>query len=498
MIDVLRSIAVFTSNNEFFIKTISAESIAISVPCPMATPISARIKAGASLIPSPTIITLRCSLCNLRMTLSLSAGNTSEITSSICNPWATALAVLWLSPVNITTWRPFCLNSWIAALLVLRIVSATAIIPSASVLSVKIKGVFPSSASFSISFSLKEMPFSLIKTEFPAKYVCPSIFALPPFPPTASNSSTLFKESCFCFALLKIAKAKGCSLPCSIDAAKVRKASSDISLYLTIFWIDGFPEVIVPVLSKTIVSTLCNVSRLWADLIKIPWLAALPVPTIIATGVAKPKAQGQEITNTLIALDRANSKLCLNANQTIAVTMAIPITIGTKIPLTLSANLAIGALEFPASSTRRMICARVVSSPTFNASNLNEPFWFKVAEITISPGCFSTGMLSPVIVDWSTYPVPEMIFPSTGIFWPGLMTTISPCITSDADTSISFPSRMTVALFGARSTNLLKASVVFDLDLDSKYFPTLTNVTIIAADSKYKACIAWCTISIFP
>ena len=43
-----------------------------------------------------------------------------------------------------------------------------------------------------------------------------------------------------------------------------------------------------------------------ADLIKIPFSAALPVPTIIATGVAKPKAQGQEITSTLIALDNAN------------------------------------------------------------------------------------------------------------------------------------------------------------------------------------------------
>ena len=43
-----------------------------------------------------------------------------------------------------------------------------------------------------------------------------------------------------------------------------------------------------------------------ADLIKIPFSAALPVPTIIATGVANPNAQGQEITNTLIAFDNAN------------------------------------------------------------------------------------------------------------------------------------------------------------------------------------------------
>ena len=41
-----------------FIKITSAASIAISFPFPIATPTSLRTKAGASLIPSPTIITL--------------------------------------------------------------------------------------------------------------------------------------------------------------------------------------------------------------------------------------------------------------------------------------------------------------------------------------------------------------------------------------------------------------------------------------------------------
>ena len=40
----------------------------------------------------------------------------------------------------------------------------------------------------------------------------------------------------------------------------------------------------------------------------MPISAALPVPTMMATGVARPKAQGQEITSTEMALDRANSK----------------------------------------------------------------------------------------------------------------------------------------------------------------------------------------------
>ena len=47
-----------------------------------------------------------------------------------------------------------------------------------------------------------------------------------------------------------------------------------------------------------------------------------------------------------------------------AVMSAMPMTTGTNTPATLSASLAIGALEAPASSTRRMIWDSVVSSPT--------------------------------------------------------------------------------------------------------------------------------------
>lgn len=99
----------------------------------------------------------------------------------------------------------------------------------------------------------------------------------------------------------------------------------------------------------------------------MPNSAAFPVPDMIATGVARPRAQGQEITKTVMAEDRANSKDCPASSHTAAVTRAIRMTAGTKIPLTRSASLAMGALEFPASSTNRIICARVVSLPTREA-----------------------------------------------------------------------------------------------------------------------------------
>ena len=45
-------------------------------------------------------------------------------------------------------------------------------------------------------------------------------------------------------------------------------------------------------------------------------------------------------------------------------TTAMVMTVGTKMPLTLSASLAMGALEEAASSMRVMIWERVVSLPT--------------------------------------------------------------------------------------------------------------------------------------
>ena len=94
----------------------------------------------------------------------------------------------------------------------------------------------------------------------------------------------------------------------------------------------GFPTVIVPVLSKTIAFIECASSKLSADFINIPFSAAFPVPTIIETGVASPKAQGQDITKTEIPIESANSNGYPNSSQIIVAIIAIVITIGTNTP----------------------------------------------------------------------------------------------------------------------------------------------------------------------
>ena len=62
----------------------------------------------------------------------------------------------------------------------------------------------------------------------------------------------------------------------------------------------------------------------------------------------------------------------------------------------MSASRCMGTLEPWASSTRRMIWARAVSSPTAVTWICTDPVVFMVAPMTGSPAALSTGRLSPV------------------------------------------------------------------------------------------------------
>ena len=94
---------------------------------------------------------------------------------------------------------------------------------------------------------------------------------------------------------------------------------------------------------------------------------------MMATGVARPRAQGQEITSTEIPLARAKPTSYPSNSQIKVVTTAMEITAGTKIPETRSATFAMGALVAAASLTIWMIWERVVSSPTRVARQVRNP-----------------------------------------------------------------------------------------------------------------------------
>ena len=150
MVALLRRIPRTTSIRLFFIRTMSAASTATSAPAPMAAPISALVSAGASLMPSPTIMTLPSDISSATA-FSLPSGSTPAMTLSTPATFPTASAVLSLSPVSMTTLSPMAFSSLIACALSSFTVSATAMIPRSFESSAKSSGVFPSEARRSIS-----------------------------------------------------------------------------------------------------------------------------------------------------------------------------------------------------------------------------------------------------------------------------------------------------------------------------------------------------------
>ena len=135
----------------------------------------------------------------------------------------------------------------------------------------------------------------------------------------------------------------------------------------------GSPLVMVPVLSSTTISVFPVSSRDTAFLKRMPFLAPLPLPTMMATGVARPMAQGQEMTSTAMARLRAKAKGRPRTSQTTKITAAMQRMAGTNTPETRSATLAMGALVAAASLTMWMIWLKVVSSPTRVARHLRKP-----------------------------------------------------------------------------------------------------------------------------
>ncbi len=247
-------------------------------------------------------------------------------------------------------------------------VSATAIIPRHFPPFAKNTGVLPSFASFSANSAdfPASIPFCSINLRFPARQVSPSISAFTPKPEKAVKFTASSGFTPFCTAFSQIAFEIGCSDCFSIEKAICSSVFSSVSSGITSVTA-GMPFVRVPVLSNRIFCIFPSTSRLCALLTRMPFSAAFPVPTVIATGVASPSAQGQEITSTLIALEKANSKSAPQSSHTAKEITLTAITAGTKYALTLSARRAIGALLPEAFSTSIIIFATVVSSPTNDA-----------------------------------------------------------------------------------------------------------------------------------
>ena len=249
----LRRMAAGTSSRRLFMSTTSAASMATSVPAPMAMPVSARVRAGASLMPSPTMATLPCSF-RRRITASLPSGRTPAMTSSTpaCAPMA--FAVRSLSPVSMTTRMPMPCSSRTACGLSGLMMSATAITPRSLPLRQKNSGVLPCSASRAARscVSCGIAARLCAKARLPPASFCPSSSAVRPLPGSARKFVT--SGASIPAARRTTARASGCSLRCS-SALASRSSSSSVtpgagSRSVT----SGSPCGMVPVLSRATIA----------------------------------------------------------------------------------------------------------------------------------------------------------------------------------------------------------------------------------------------------
>ena len=149
-------------------------------------------------------------------------------------------------------------------------------------------------------------------------------------------------------AALSTASASGCSERCSTDAAHFRTSAGLIGVPSGFFAVTmcvtvGLPSVIVPVLSSSTVRVFASRSSASPLRMRIPYSAALPVPTRIAVGVARPSAQGQAMisTDTNATVAKMTARACGSgptSNHTTNAAIASAITIGTNTPATRSAS----------------------------------------------------------------------------------------------------------------------------------------------------------------
>ena len=197
--------------------------------------------------------------------------------------------------------------------------------------------------------------------------------------------------------------------------------------------------------------------------------------------MASPSAQGQAITSTDVNTRRAKEKSFPATAQITAASTARPMTVGTKIPATLSAVREIGAFFPCASSTKRMIRDRVVSSPTRVTCTYSTPFSLTLPPMTSLPAVFSTGRLSPVSMASLTLLSPFVTTPSSGIRAPGFTSSTSPAFTEAVGTSLPLSARMAVS--GARRIRDVMALLVFFIFRLSMNLPRETSVSTTAADS---------------
>ncbi len=180
-------------------------------------------------------------------------------------------------------------------------------------------------------------------------------------------------------------------------------------------------------------------------------MVKFPIAAIIAVGVAKTNAHGQNTTSIVTALKIS------------WVTIQVPIE-QINAPTTIhvahwSAAFTILAFSGFEDSINLINLFTELSSPFFVALMIIEPYKFIVPLYTSSSTLLSTGSDSPVSTDWFIEDSPSIITPSAGIISPGKTFMRSLILIFLASISSSVPlSFIKVAVVGLMS---IKFSIPF-------------------------------------
>ncbi len=276
---------------------ISATSLAIAVPDPMATPTSAAERAGESFTPSPTMTTRAPSARSSSMMPCLSSGSRFARYSAISASAATRAAAWSLSPVSITIrWNPRARRSARAATVSSLTGSSTPITPLSTPSTARYKVESPSivaAISAAAEGGISTCSSWTTKCSEPITTRAPlSALAIPcatMYSTSAWRSRCLSPASAAAFTT---ARATGCG-KCSSRQAENRSTSSvDHPSNPSTSRTRGAAAVSVPVLSKTMVSAAAKASKYRDPLTMKPsralWLMA------VSTEIAPVSLRAQE------------------------------------------------------------------------------------------------------------------------------------------------------------------------------------------------------------
>ena len=280
--------------------TTASAASAVMPPLPaIATPSVAVVRAGASFVPSPTIMTRAPDASRSPTMRALSDARRSPYTSSIPSVAATARAFVSWSPESSRMRRIPSRRSRPRSTSRLGRTSSANSTTAAAAPSTVTYARRPSPAG-AIAPNVASAPGAPSSTQArePTATVRPSTWPVTPRPdvsrwPAAAGSST----SRACAASTSMRASRWLD-PCSTAPARPSTSFSSKAGAVTTRETRGRPAVSVPVLSKTTTSTVEACSSAPPVRTTMCRVAARATPPMIATGAARMSGQGVAITST--------------------------------------------------------------------------------------------------------------------------------------------------------------------------------------------------------